>query len=160
MLSFIWVKYYIYKHNKNLHFNSNYLHFDFGRFWTEVTKRTSRFLGDYKRQFDAVWSVWNLKVSSRCVWSRFFDKRNILLSMFPSITGNDFKGAISNVSDTRGHWELIIAFIKKAAPYASGGYFKLSNASNQTILTFMVSEKTWRPFRQFWRINVVILDTK
>ena len=49
MQSFIWVKYYIYKHNKNLHFNSKYLHFFFGRFLTEVTTRDVRFLGHYKR---------------------------------------------------------------------------------------------------------------
>ena len=43
----------------------------------------------------------------------FFDISNIWLSMVPSITGNDFKDVISKVSDTRGHLELSIAFIKK-----------------------------------------------
>ena len=43
----------------------------------------------------------------------FFDISNIWPSMVPSITGNDFKDVISKVSDTRGHLELNIAYIKK-----------------------------------------------
>ena len=51
--------------------------------------------------------------------------------------------------DTRDHWEQNIAFIEKVAPYASGGYFQVSNASNRIKLTFIVSEKTWRKFCNF-----------
>ena len=90
----------------------------------------------------------------------FFDIYNILPSMASSITGNDFKCAISKVSDTRDPWELNIVFIEKAALYASGEYLGDSNAPNPTFLSSIVSEKNVRRGGLFWRLNVVILDTK
>ena len=41
------------------------------------------------------------------------DIRNIQLSRAPSITGNNFKGVISKVSDTRDPRELNIPYIEK-----------------------------------------------
>ena len=79
----------------------------------------------------------------------FFDQSNIWLSGPLVSQGNDFKGVISKVSDTRDPLELNIALIEKKLSSCIRWSYKASNATNRTFLTFIVSEKKWRKFCNF-----------